>query len=73
MKDYTTDEAAQNVGLTSADSVRKFAKAHLEEGVGYKKFGRTMVITEKGMKALRERNTKPGPKGSSKTNGSKAK
>lgn len=57
MKEYTTIEAAQLVGV-SPTRIRQLAK---EELIEHKKFGRTLVITEDGIKQAKARNTKPGP------------
>ncbi|CAN5355197.1 hypothetical protein BH10ACI2_BH10ACI2_00300 [soil metagenome] len=67
MKEYTTVEAAEVVGDLSADSIRKIANKTLIEDVEFKRFGRTIVITEAGIARIKDRNTKPGPK----TNGGK--
>jgi hypothetical protein len=62
MKEYTTAQAADAVGDISADTVRKFANRKLIENKDFKRFGRTIVLTESGFRKLKARNTKPGPR-----------
>lgn len=70
MSDYTTQQAADLVGDLTADAVRKFAAKYLTEDKEYRKINsRLMLLNDKGLDRLRNRNTKPGRK----TNGSKAK
>lgn len=57
MKEYTTDKAAQLVGV-SATRIRQLAKAGLIE---HKIFGRTLVVTEAGIAQAKARNKRPGP------------
>jgi hypothetical protein len=65
--EYTTQQAADIVGDISPTRIRQIANTELVENVDYKKFGRTLVITEAGIERIRARNTKPGPQ--SKVNG----
>ncbi len=60
-KEYTPSEVADIVERSPA-LIRMFAS---EGKIDHKKFGRTYVITERGLQQAREivKNSKPGPKG----------
>jgi excisionase family DNA binding protein len=56
-KEYTVNEAAFIVGV-SESRIRQLV---LSGEINHRYFGRAIVITEKGIKQARARNTKPGP------------
>lgn len=68
MKDerlYTTEEARQELGLKSTARVRQLAIDSKGE-IG-KKWGRDWMFTEADLAALRERQTRRGPRGKERT------
>ena len=56
-KGYTTKEAGKILGI-SQSRIRQLV---LADEIDYDYFGRSLVITEKGLKEAKKRNTKPGP------------
>jgi len=56
-KDYTVSEAAVKVGV-STSRIRQLVLAN---EIDHRYFGRTIVITEDGIKQAKARKTKPGP------------
>lgn len=56
-EEYTVTEAAEKIGV-SGSRIRQLA---LAGDIDHYYFGRTLVITEKGIRDARRRKKKPGP------------
>lgn len=56
-KGYTTEQASQILGI-SQSRIRQLV---LSNEIDHEYFGRSLVITEKGLLEARTRKTKPGP------------
>lgn len=74
MKEFTTEEAAQVVADISATRIRQIANKYFADAAKvkkkktdaedppFKRFGRTIVVTEAGIAYINSRGKKPGPK-----------
>lgn len=60
-KEYTSQEAAEAVGISDS-RIRQLA---LSGEIEHRYFGRSLVITEKGVKQAQDRKKTPGPKAQS--------
>ena len=58
LKEYTSQEAAEAVGVSDS-RIRQLA---LAGEIEHRYFGRSLVITKKGLKQAQERKKTPGPK-----------